>query len=71
MTEITLEKMHSLLERLAEHVMNHVPTKHEMDEKISNIDEKTEKLTKYVITELPTKKEVDEKIQKVDELANM
>jgi len=67
MEKITLEKTHALLEKLAEHVMNHVPTKQEVDAKI-------DKLAEYVMNEIPTKREVDAKIgsvdEKIDRLAN-
>ena len=67
MAEITLEKNHALLEKLAEYVMNEVSTKQEVDEKIGKVDTKIDKLAEYVLNEVATKKEVDEKFQKVDE----
>ena len=44
MAEITLEKTHALLERVAEYVMNKVPTKKEVDERFQRIDERFEKV---------------------------
>ena len=38
MAEITLEKLHSLLEGLAEHVMNNMPTKQEMNARFEQVD---------------------------------
>jgi len=46
------------IDKLAEYVMNEVPTRREVDAKI-------DKLAEYVLNEVPTKKEVDEKFQKV------
>ena len=56
MTKITLEKTHSLLEKLTNYVMNDVPKKNE-----------TDKLADYVMRELPTRQEVDGKIDKLAE----
>ena len=55
MAEITLEKNHALLEKLAEYVMNEVSTKQEVDEKIGKVDTKIDKLAEYVLNEVPTK----------------
>ena len=41
MAKVTLEKTHTLLEKLAEHVMNELPTRREMNEKL---DQKTDKV---------------------------
>ena len=38
MSDITLEKTHALLEKLAEYVMNEVPTRREMNARFENID---------------------------------
>ena len=35
MPDITLEKNHALLEKLAEYVMNELPTRKEVDEKLA------------------------------------
>ena len=40
MTEITLEKIHALLEKLADYTMSELPTRKEMDEKL---DQKADK----------------------------
>jgi polyhydroxyalkanoate synthesis regulator phasin len=56
MTKITIEKTHSLLEKLTNYVMNEVPKKSE-----------TDKLVDYVMNELPTRREVDGKIDKLAE----
>jgi len=40
MTEITPEKTHKLLEKLAEHVMNNVPTKQEMNSRFKKVDKR-------------------------------
>ena len=38
MDKITLEKTHALLEKLAEHVMNNIPTKQEMNARFERVD---------------------------------
>ena len=53
MKKTTPEKTHTLLEKLAEYVMNEVSTKKEVDEKIG-------KLTEYMKTEVAKKSEVNE-----------
>jgi len=37
MAEITLEKMHTMLEKMAEHIVNEVPTKKEVDGKFQQV----------------------------------
>ena len=65
MPKITPEKTHSLLEKLAEYVMNEVSTKKEVDGKIEKIDSKIDKLAEYVMTEIPLiKNKLDEKADK-------
>ncbi|HDQ15607.1 MAG TPA: hypothetical protein ENN45_00935 [Bacteroidetes bacterium] len=44
MEEITLEKIHAMLERMAEHIVNEVPTKKEVDEKFQKVDEKFQRV---------------------------
>ena len=44
MSEITLEKLHSLLEGLAEHMMNNLPTKQEMNERFEQVDARFDKV---------------------------
>jgi chromosome segregation ATPase len=74
MSEITPEKTHQLLERLADYVMTEVSTKTEVNQKISQVDEKIDKLADYVMAEVSTKAEVNQKIsqvdEKIDQLAN-
>ena len=40
MSEITVEKTHALLEKLAEHVMNETPTKREMTSRFEQVEAK-------------------------------
>ena len=44
MAKITLEKLHSLLEGLAEHVMNKMPTKQEMNERFEQVEKDIEEI---------------------------
>ncbi|MBN1560795.1 hypothetical protein JW998_11130 [candidate division KSB1 bacterium] len=44
MTEITLERTHALLEKLAEYVMTQVPTRRELDERFEQIDKRFEQI---------------------------
>ena len=64
MSDVTPEKTHALLEKLAHHVMTEVP---EVKEKIVKTDEKIDKLAEYMMKELPSRQDVDEKIVKTDE----
>jgi hypothetical protein len=63
MSEITPEKTHALLEKLANYVMAEVSTKTEVEQKILKVDEKIDKLVEYIITELPTRREIDVKLE--------
>jgi len=44
MSEITPEKTHKLLEKLAEHVMNNVPTKKEMNARFEQVDRRLDRV---------------------------
>ena len=44
MTEITLEKTHSLLEKLADYVMNETPTKREMDARFDQVEKRLDRV---------------------------
>ena len=80
MSEITLEKTHALLEKLAEYVMkevprkSEVPTKEEMNARFAQVDARFEKiehridrLTDYVLTEIPgIKDQLEQKADKRD-----
>jgi chromosome segregation ATPase len=44
MAKMTLEKLHSLLEGLAEHVMSQMPTKQEMNERFGQVDARFEQI---------------------------
>ena len=44
MEKITPEKTHALLEKLAEYVMNEVPTRREMDQRFEGIDKRFERI---------------------------
>ena len=44
MPEITLEKTHALLEKLAEYVMNEVPTKRDVDARFAQVDGRFEQI---------------------------
>ena len=46
MREITPEKTHKLLEKLAEHVMNNVPTKKEMNARFEQVDRRFDQVDK-------------------------
>ena len=48
MAEITLEKTHALLEKLAEYVMTQVPTRQEMNERFEQIDKRIEQMHKQI-----------------------
>jgi len=60
MSEITLEKTHALLEKLAEYVMNEVPTKREVDARFNQVDERFQQVDARF-------NQVDERFQHVDE----
>ena len=74
MEKITLEKTHTLLERLSEHVMNNIATKQELDEKtrhldvkIAKLDEKIDRIAKYVLIESPIiHTKLEQKADKID-----
>ena len=63
MAGITLEKIHAMLERMAEHVVNEVPTKKEVDEKFQKVDEKFEKVFNEIWN---LKEKMDQKADKKD-----
>jgi len=44
MAEITLEKLHTMLEGFVEHVMNTMPTKQEMNERFGAVDARFEQI---------------------------
>ena len=46
MAEITLEKVHSLLEKLAEYVMNEVPTNRRVDVRFEQVERRFERIEK-------------------------
>ena len=46
MAEINLEKVHSLLEKLAEYVMNEVPTNRKVDARFEQVERRFEKIEK-------------------------
>jgi chromosome segregation ATPase len=66
MSEITPEKTYQLLEKLAEYVMTEVSTKTEVNQKITQVDEKIDKLAVYVMNEVPTKREMNARFEQVD-----
>ena len=46
MSDITPEKTHALLERLAEYVMNEVPTRREMNSRFEQVERRFERIEK-------------------------
>ena len=46
MENVTLEQTHALLEKLAEYVMNQVPTRAEMDKRFEQMDKQFEQVDK-------------------------
>ena len=67
MADITIEKTHDLLEKLAEYVMNEVPTRREMNVRFENIDARFVRLE----TELQeTRQDVQETKENVRSMLN-
>ncbi|MDZ7721939.1 MAG: hypothetical protein U5R06_03690 [candidate division KSB1 bacterium] len=60
MTNITLKETHDLLEKLADYVMNEVPTRRELDKRFSNVNKRLEGL-EQVKAEKSELKRVDRK----------
>jgi len=60
MSEITLEKTHALLEKLAEYVMNEVPTRKEVNERFGQIDKRFEQIDKRF-------EQIDKRFEKIEE----
>ena len=48
MRQVTLEQTHSLLEKLAEYVMNQVPTRREINERFEQVDKRFEHIDKQL-----------------------
>ena len=73
MPEITLEKSHALLKKLAEYVMNEVPrksevpTKQEMNERFEQMDSRFERMAR-VLADKADKKDVEKIHQKLNKL---
>ena len=68
MSKITLEKTYALLEKLAEYVMNEVPTRKEMDAKLACLERRLEeKADKQDVKRLEEK--VDRIIEGMDAMA--
>ena len=71
MPEITLEKTHALLEKLAEYVMNEVPTKREVDARFNQVDERFQKVYDAIWElkeEKADKKDIEIIQQKLDKI---
>ena len=60
MAEITLEKLHTMLEGFVEHVMNTMPTKQEMNERFGAVDARFEQIDARL-------EKVDARFEKVEE----
>jgi len=60
MTEPTLKKTYDLMEKLADYVMNEVPSKSEVATK-----SEVEKLAEYVMKEVPSKEELEIRLGKI------
>ena len=67
MSEISLEQTHALLEKLAEYVMNEVPTKRDVDTRFNQIDEKFQQVDERFQQVDERFQQVDERFQQVDE----
>ena len=73
MPEITLEKSHALLKKLAEYVMNEVPrksevpTKKEMNARFEQVDARFERMAR-VLADKADKKDIERIQQKLDKL---
>lgn len=59
MSEITLEKTHALLEKLAEYVMTQVPTRQEMNERFDQVDKRFEQIDERF-------EQIDERFEQID-----
>ena len=59
MEEITLEKTHALLEKLAEYVMNEMVTRKEMDARFEQVDKRFEQIDKRF-------EQIDKRFEQVD-----
>jgi len=73
MAEINLEKVHSLLEKLAEYVMNEVPTNRKVDARFEKIDSRFENLERRlnkIEEEKADKKDVEKIKQGINTLLN-
>ncbi|NIA31907.1 MAG: hypothetical protein GWP06_18600 [Actinobacteria bacterium] len=56
---VTLEQIHALLEKLAEYVMNQVPTRAEMDKRFEQIDKRFKQMDKRF-------EQIDKRFEQVD-----
>jgi hypothetical protein len=69
MSEITLEKNHELLEKLAEYMMNELPTRREVDAKLAQLREELRRTaTKDELTELRIELTRKASIEQLDQL---
>ena len=59
MNEITLEKVHDMLEKLAAYVMNEVPTRREMNERFEQIDKRFEEIDRRF-------EQIDKRFEQID-----
>ena len=66
MDEISLEKVHSLLEKLAEYVMNQLPTNRKVDARFENMETRLNKIEE----EKADKKDVEKIKQGINSLLN-
>jgi len=66
MSEITLEKTHALLEKLAEYVMNEVPTKRDDNTRFAQIDSRLDKVDSRLDKVDSRLDKVDSRLDKVD-----
>ncbi|MBN1466110.1 hypothetical protein JXA02_10130 [candidate division KSB1 bacterium] len=67
MAEITLEKTHALLERLAEYVMTQVATRQEMNDRFAQVDERFAQIDKKFEQIDKRFEQIDKKFEQIDE----
>ena len=71
MTKPTIEKTHELLEKLAEYVMNEVPTKREMEQRFQEVNQEMEKRFQQIDRELERKADKEDFIIVKEELSDV
>lgn len=67
MSEITLEKTHALLEKLAEYVMNEVPTRKEMNERFEHVEKRFEQNEKQFEQIDKRFEQIDKRFERIEE----